>query len=275
MRVAILLQGEPRFCSEFDLFLQNLVGFDRADWFMYLWKDSPSTSNLLSSEGHQVVAPCWQHIERDWALNKFRELFPSNHSIITLELADQTTVPMYNITENFAVESIQSNVWKMWYSQHMANKLRTDYENSQNFKYDVVIKARPDISLESHLDVTYMRKHFDGESNLVLMSQNKRCGYGVMISDLIGISTSNNMTTYTNLYNEAVDHHRSGTIFHPETMLARHLEHHGLKYAPADFKIEFRRNGIWRDVTTGEEWKSPFVPSWSNKIYISDFGRWA
>ncbi len=275
MRVAILLQGEPRFCSEFDLFLQNLIGFDRADWFMYLWKDSPQTSNLLGGEGHQVVAPCWQHIERDWALKKFKELFPPNHNVAALELADQNAVPNFHITENYAQETIQPNVWKMWYSQYMANKLRVDYENANNFKYDVVIRARPDISLESHLDITFMRGHFNNESNLVLMSQNKRCGYSVFITDLIGVSTSDNMSVYTNLYNEAIEHHKRGVIFHPETMLARHLEYHGLKYAPADFKIEFRRNGRWRDKTTREEWNSIFVPTWSNKIYISDFGRWS
>jgi len=275
MRIAILLQGEPRFCSEFDLFLQNLIGFSRADWFMYLWKDSPSTSNLLSSEGHQVVAPCWQHIDRDWALKKFRQLLPSNHNIAALELGNQNTVPIFHVTENCASETIQPNVWKMWYSQYMANKLRVDYETTQDFKYDIVIRARPDISLESHLDVRYMKNHFDHEPNLVLTSQNKRCGYGVQITDLIGVSTSPNMSVYTNIYNEALEHHKQGIIFHPETMLARHLEHHGLKHAPADFKIEFRRNGRWRDKTTGQEWSSFFVPTWENKIYISDFGRWS
>jgi hypothetical protein len=32
--------------------------------------------------------------------------------------------------------------------------------------------------------------------------------------------------------------------------------------------------GIWKDLTTGEEWSSGDVPGWHNKIYISNFGRW-
>jgi len=48
MKAAILIQGDPRFCSEFDLFLKNLQGFDQVDYFMYMWKDSPSTVNLLA-----------------------------------------------------------------------------------------------------------------------------------------------------------------------------------------------------------------------------------
>lgn len=274
MRVAVLLQGDPRFCSEFDLFLENLVGADQVDWFMYLWADNAPTANLLAGTGHKVVAPCWQKINRDWALAKFKEYFPSHHQVAGLELGDQNIVPVHQITKNFAQETVQSNVWKMWYSQYMSNKMRTNYEDHHGFKYDVVIKTRPDVSLENHLDVRFMREHFNKEPNLVLMSQNKRCGYGVFITDLIGVSTSDNMTTYTNLYNEALDHHKRGVIFHPETMLAKHLDHHGLKYAPADFNINFRRNGIWTDNTTGEQWNSVFVPTWHNKTYTSKFGRW-
>ena len=64
MKAAILLQGDPRFCAEFDLFLENLKGFDQVDYFMYMWEDSPSTVDLLGNSGHQVVAPAWQHINK-------------------------------------------------------------------------------------------------------------------------------------------------------------------------------------------------------------------
>lgn len=275
MRAAILLQGDPRFCSEFDLFLTNLHGYDEVDWFMYMWKDSPPTANLLAGTGHQVVAPAWQHVDKDWALNKFKELLPKNHKIISLELADQNSVKTFPITENFAQETIQSNVWKMWYSQYMANQLKIQHEKENNFTYDVVIRTRPDVSLSDKLDLQYVFEQLKLEGNTVIIPQNKRCGYGVYICDLFGISTSANMNVYSDLYNQALDHHSRGVIFHPETMLARHLEFNNLRYTTLGFNIEFRNHGIWKDITTGETWSSNIVPGWENKIYISDFGRWA
>ena len=32
MKAAVLLQGDPRFCKEFDTFLENLKGFDQVDY---------------------------------------------------------------------------------------------------------------------------------------------------------------------------------------------------------------------------------------------------
>ena len=77
------------------------------------------------------------------------------------------------------------------------------------------------------------------------------------------------------LYNQALDHHKEGTIFHPETMLGKHLQKNDCRFDGLGFSIEFRHMGKWRDINTGEEWPANNVPGWDNKIYISDFGRWA
>jgi hypothetical protein len=113
------------------------------------------------------------------------------------------------------------------------------------------------------------------EPNTVITPNNKRCGYnGVWICDLFGIGTSKTMTTYCDLYNQALDHNKAGVKFHPETLLGKHLERNGCNHSVGGFDIEFRYLGIWKDLTTGEEWSSSNVPGWHNKIYISNFGRW-
>ena len=96
-----------------------------------------------------------------------------------------------------------------------------------------------------------------------------------MICDLFGIANSETMTVYCDLHNQALEHHRAGCIFHPETLLAKHLQYNNKRYWPGDFGIEFRYLGKWKDAETGEEWSSKDVPNWDNKIYISKFGRWA
>lgn len=274
MKAAVLLQGEPRFCAEFDLFLQNLTGYDQVDWFMYLWENNNPTANLMSSHGHRVVAPYWQNISKESALDKFKQFLPAGHNVVSLELADQSLVPIIRVESNKCETVIFENVWKMWYSQYMANKLKVAHEKENNFKYDLVVKIRPDVALLNQVDLRHMKQYFDKDPNLVLMSHNKRCGYGVAISDINAITTSDNMNIYMEIYNQALEHHARGCIFHPETMLARHLEHNGLFYASADYGVDFRSLGFWTDITTGEMWESRNVPTWTNKYYTSNFGRW-
>lgn len=274
MKAAVLLQGEPRFCAEFDLFLQNLTGYDQVDWFMYLWENNNPTANLMSSHGHRVVAPYWQTISKESALDKFKQFLPAGHNVVSLELADQSLVPIIRVESNKCETVIFENVWKMWYSQYMANKLKVSHEQENNFKYDLVVKIRPDVALLNQVDLRHMKQYFDKDPNLVLMSHNKRCGYGVAISDINAITTSDNMNIYMEIYNQALEHHARGCIFHPETMLARHLEHNGLFYASADYGVDFRSLGFWTDITTGQMWESRNVPNWTNKYYTSNFGRW-
>jgi hypothetical protein len=275
MKAAVLIQGDSRFCAEFDLFLENLKGFDQVDYFMCLWKNNYQTANLLNGAGHQVVSPSWHNLTEDWVLNKFRQELPQGHRIIKLQLIDQDSVPVQLVTENFAKETRQENVWKMLYSLHQANQMRVEYETALGIEYDMVIRTRPDVALMEPIEAEILKTHLNNDPNLVIIPRNKRCGYnGVFICDLFAIATPETMTVYCDLYNQALDHHASGTIFHPETLLGIHLRKNSKSFEPGNFNIEFRHLGKWRDINTGEEWASDKVPNWNNKIYISEFGRW-
>lgn len=274
MRVAILIQGEPRFCKEFDLFLERLHGFEEVDWFMYLWDQSPSTSNLCAGCGHIVVSPFWRNITKESALEKFQEYLPSNHRVIALELGDQNSVVHEPVIVNYATETIQENVWKMWYSQYQANQLRVKHEEQNNFKYDIVIRTRPDVGLSGGLNLQYVKERLDTHHDLILMPGNHACGYGVWCCDLFGIGSSANMTTYCDIYNQALSHHAAGVRFHPETMLSHHLTRNNLRYEVGQFNLEFRKLGMWEELSTGERFDSYSVKKWQGHIYISNFGRW-
>ena len=279
MRAAILIQGEPRFCAEFDLFIANLQGYTQIDWFFYLWKNSPVESDIVGSSGHQLVAPNWQHIDIEWAINKFKENLPSNHHVAVLKLDDEYQVTHSPITENYATETIQSNVWKMWYSQYQVNQLRLMYEEKYNFEYDIVIRGRPDVGLISILDLNIVKPYLDQKKNLIITPMNHFAGHGdFIICDLFGLGNSDNMNIYTDIYNQALTHHSNGVKFHPETMLARHLLLNGIDYRAGSFKVSFRRLGLWKDIHTGKTYTSSAAPqtdpAWKDLVYISNFGRW-
>lgn len=274
MRVAVLIQGEARFCAEFDHFLEKIQGCDNIDWYFYLWKDNPSTSNILRSHGHELVSPNWQNIDINWAADKIKKNLPDGHRIIALVLGDQTQINHPLITTNYAKETIQSNVWKMWYSLYQANQLKLKYETIHNFKYDLVIRSRPDVALIDPLYLSAVKYHINKKPNLVIIPHNKLCGYRTLITDLFGVSSSENMDIYTDIYNQALSYHQQDIIFHPETMLAYHLTKNKLDFQSGNFNIEFRWLGKWRNIETGEEYTSQTVPTWDGYVYISDFGRW-
>ena len=275
MRLAILIQGEPRFCAEFDQFISSIQGYDQVDWYFYLWKTSPPTSKTIGHDGHQLVAPFWQNIDnKELAIDKIKKALPEDHNIIRFEAVDQSEVPFQEVKENYAQETNQSNVWKMWYSLHKVNAMKLEQEQLENFKYDVVIRTRPDVALYGDISAAAIKSRL--ADNQILIPTNKKCGHsGVWICDLVGIGTSDSMDVYTDLYNQAIDHHSKGVMFHPETMLGRHLEHNGLSYPSGDFSIEFRNQGIWQSTITGDTWPGNGAPDWNDdKIYISKFGNW-
>lgn len=273
MRVAVLLQGEPRFCAEFDQFLENLSEYDRVDYFICTWKQSDVDGKILASQGHRIVPPAWQNIDYNWAIEKFKQLLPERHSVVKLDLIDQNTIQHEPLTNNVAVETVQSNVWKMFYSLFKANEAKSNYEKENGFKYDLVIRARPDVALTDKLNLKKLKQLIENRST-ILIPFNKRCGYRVSFCDLFGIGTSEDMDVYCNIYNEALEHHARGVIFHPETILANHLSYNNIHYEAGPFQIEFRYLGLWTDTNTGQTWNGGSPPDFFNKIYYSKFGRW-
>jgi hypothetical protein len=278
MRIAILIQGDPRFCEEFDHFLEKLAGYTQVDWFFYLWKNNAPTNNVQGGAGHELISPCWQNPTHDWAIKKIKENLPEHHRVAGFCLADQNSLKITEITNNYAVETIQSNVWKMWYSQYRADQMRLEYEQGLEFTYDIVIRSRPDLMICDLLNLHDIKNQIDNDPDTIIMPRNRHCGYGVGVCDLFGIGSSKSMTVYTDLYNQALDHHARGVKFHPETMLGKHLSYNNIKYIKGNFNVEIRTLGDWQHRDTGVIYTASQLIEqrlrWEDHRYISNFGRW-
>jgi hypothetical protein len=274
MKIAVIIHGEPRFCEDFDYLIKSLEHIDGVDWFFYLWNKNPypapeqikqeRTSNPYPhTYGFNLVAPAWRDVDPAWSLKKLKENLPSNHNIISVGFADHHELEFDEPpTENYAQEVSIVNICKNWYSMKQVDLLRQNHEKENNFKYDFVIRSRADIAVTSPLDLEHIKERIDNENNIVLIPMNRLCGYdGVNFCDLYAIASSNNMSIYTDLINQAWQYNREGVIFHGETMLANHLIRSGLHYTNNGFTVELR----WQ----GEHFVEP------EKIYISKFGRWA
>jgi len=242
MKIAVLIAGEPRFSKEFDLFLENLSGYDEIDWYFYLWKTPTFGLNK------KYVSPFWFNIEYNVALNKLKTNLPSNHNIKYLELANTPTQEFPNITSRLGWGTQPSNVWPMWLSWSMVDEKCHD-------DYDLVIRSRPDLGLMNSLDLKIVKENL--KSNQLILSNN----YGQTVNnkhvnDLLAVSTRQNIKIYNNIIHSALDYYNEGYYFHPETILGRHLDVNNIEYIKGTFSVEYRYFG--RD---GEE-------------YDKHYGRW-
>lgn len=227
MRVAVLISGEPRFSQEFDLFLENLQGYDEIDWYFYLWH------NATYAHEKNLMPPSWFNIDRDTAYNKLKSNLPANHNIAYLELADQNQQQFPEVTSRLGWGVRQDNVWRMWYSW-----LQVDSKCSDN--YDVVIKARPDIALMQPVNL----KELNLQPNELILPNNFGGVYNNKhICDLMAISSRQNIKIYNNIINHVAEYYNEGYNFHPETMLSRHLDVHNIVYPKGKFDVQYRYFG--------------------------------
>ena len=258
MRIAVLIQGEPRFCKEFDFFLERLTGYSQADYFVSIWKQSQPISNYWRSRQSILVADPWTNVDYSWAETKIKENLPSNSYLAHLELVDQTALSFPEITNHDTVTNIQ-NLWKMLYSLHRVNQLKKAHEVEWNFVYDLVIRTRPDLMLHNIVDLSTIKPQLDNHPNMLAMPDNTRCGYGKHSSDLMAIGSSNTIDQYCDLYLKAEEYHNNGLMFHPETLLSHHLDQCGIVFdSRFGYQIDIRHLGQYID----------------SEKYISNFGRW-
>lgn len=227
MRVAVLISGEPRFSREFDLFLENLTGYDEIDWYFYMWH------NATYSLEQKLMPESWFEIDRETAYDKIRANLPDNHNIAYLELADQNAHSFPQVNERLGWGVRQDNVWRMWYSW-----LKVDNACPDN--YDIVIKSRPDLALMQEVNL----KELNLQPNELLLPNNFGGVYNNKhVCDLMAISSRQNIKIYNNIINHVGTYYNEGYSFHPETMLSVHLDKNNIVYPKGAFDVQYRYFG--------------------------------
>lgn len=229
MKIAILISGSPRFYKGLDTFINNLSGFETADWFVDLWKNNPHPDKLGGYDNHVLVAPSWRQVDREWAANKIKSNLPNNHQLAALSLYDSRLIEYPTVAGPQMHHTNFPSIWKM----HLGWKRVDSLRQSTGIQYDLVIRARPDISLNSPINLTTLKNLLDQYPNRVLVARDGQHGYGYNTNDLIAISLPDNIAIYTDLINHSIKYNNSGIMFHPETLLAYHMHCNGLVSTPA------------------------------------------
>ena len=113
------------------------------------------------------------------------------------------------------------SIFGMYTSIKNVDSLRRQYEEENNFKYDLVIKSRPDIGLDGVIDLNHIKELLDTECMAVFPQDynwfSAWHGNGGMLNDQFFISTSDIMSLITDIdIDQCCD---EGCRFHPESIL--------------------------------------------------------
>lgn len=224
MKIAVLLSGSPRFCSEFDSFIDNVVGFEQIDYYCLFWKNNQRPDKL--GYPNQVLVPeSWRIIDKEWAQSKITSNLPEKHRLVKLETYNDENIELPKIKPGVIDQSINfKNIYKMHLGWHLAFNLLDE-------EYDLVIRSRPDIGLSQPLDVRVAKNKILERSNLVLNSVSAYFGHQERTNDLIAISSQKNIKIYSDLVNNVEKYSNTENVtFHAENLLGYHLRKNSLTW---------------------------------------------
>jgi hypothetical protein len=102
-----------------------------------------------------------------------------------------------------AVVDIDANVKKMYQKIYLCNELKRKYELDNNFKYDLVIRLRPDLMIGEPIPIDVVKNinkntvYYPSVNKYDLFTSNRVIG----ITDQFAFGDSNSMDVYSDAYN--------------------------------------------------------------------------
>lgn len=189
MKIALCLSGQPRYLDIGYQYLYNifLSKYD-VDVFSHIWFDEKLTNKDIDFCIRYNRSHKWEKNSDKKVLDLYK---PKKY---IFEPPKQFSTQPF-LGANFELIKPE-NVLSMYYSIEQANKLKKEYEEENNFKYDVVIRSRTDIILQNF--------------NLNLLNlENKIYYYGLdqlmfenipITNDQFALGSSEHMDTYSSLY---------------------------------------------------------------------------
>ena len=195
------------FEESFPLLKENLIDTLKPDVFIHTW-DILGERSLEKIEKIKVT---------EETKNRVLEMFHPKEVIF------EPFFTFDNSTYQRKAQSNIANTLAMFYKIKKCNDLKSAYEKAHNFTYEVVIRCRFDMKLETSI----LQDDLHEIEEWVYIPEG---GDWKGINDQFAFSSSRNMNIYSNLYNCLDDHWYRGCPFHPETLLQYHLENNYLPY---------------------------------------------
>ena len=139
-----------------------------------------------------------------------------------------------------------NNIVSMFYSLEKANKLKQEYEDNKNFKYDCVVRLRTDEFFKN--PIGNMNNYRLNTINI--LDEFAHLSYGV--NDHFAFGNSSNMDKFLNVYSNLSTIINEGSAINPETLLGWNaIKHHKLNITKHNFNF-----CLWRDINNPKSKRS-------------------
>jgi|688.fasta_scaffold291176_3 hypothetical protein len=250
-KIAALISGEPRFCEEFTVQLSRLKNFQLVDWYILLWTDNQDSLHRLL--GNQLVSPFWKTTNSTQAFLKITENLPPGHIVKKLQCVDKHSVALSIKDINCPEDAHAPSAWWMFKSLLMAYNMIP-----QPLDYDLIFRTRPDISVDPFVDFQSVWHELQQVEATLIMPNNFWFGRGTLVNDLMCVGKPKDMGVYCSVAENLTSLLSQDSLFHPETLLARHLQNNQTSWQPGSWTINLRHLGILQH----------------NNTYVSSFGVW-
>lgn len=177
MKIALLCHGQPRFTNAFMVMMDQLTGFDQADFYMGLW------------------ATPWAPNEQAFRDKAEPAMLPG-YNLKSVSIVPQPVCPLPNPVLNHNINEAESVGW--WYTRRhsMWQSLKMTYDLI-NEDYDMLIKFRPDGRLDREIDVNTI----DLTHDLVYPSNHRNGLDAMKLCDQFVFASPKGMLFYSDLIN--------------------------------------------------------------------------
>jgi hypothetical protein len=215
MKIALCISGQPRFIEEsFPYIKKNIIDCnDNIDVFLHSWfspdevgKKFSNTSDTTREEGNGFI--------RSNTVEILKELYkPVSLLIETQEDFSHKIKPEYTAARD---KTNPFATFSMWESIARCNNLKVLYELENSFTYDVVIRCRFDLKLETPLIIKT-------SDNATIHTS----GYNInekLVEDILFYASSNTMNRIVELPGMLDEHFSNINIWNNEQLLRTHCE---------------------------------------------------
>lgn len=127
-----------------------------------------------------------------------------------------------------------NNMVNMFYKIYRCNKLKKRHERENDLIYDVVVRARPDVTYSSKVDFA------DVEDNTIYLTNNLKYDWGGLC-DQFFYGTSETMDKICDIYLRLSRYISRGVRLHPETLLKHHISVSKINVARCNVDIKINR----------------------------------
>lgn len=129
--------------------------------------------------------------------------------------------------------AITRRLVSMWYKIRDVNRLRKEYEEKNGFKYDVIVRGRPDIRHKMVLKMS----DYDIKENNIFTDLKHNYNY---VCDQFAFGKPDTMDKYCSVYPSILHYNNEIACYIAEAMLLYHLKHKvgvDYKHVELDYKL--------------------------------------